>query len=377
LNIGMTLIHGLLEEEADRVVGPKSKPLSERQAYRWGKEDSYVIYGGMKVPFERPRVRSVDGEEIPLERLQSFQDKDSIQDKVAGRVLSRVSMRDYEGTVDELAEGYGIRKSSVSRHWKVESAKRLKELMERPLGELDLTAIMVDGIVFHSYTLVVALGFASDGMKHVLGLWAGATENSDICKALFDELISRGLSTERRYLFVLDGSKALNKAVRDYFGERGIIQRCQLHKERNVLSHLPDAYHAAARLKLRAAWGMKDYDKAKTALRNVVEYLENISPSAARSLEEAFEETLTVHRLKLSQKLRHTFRSTNPIENLFSRYADLCRNVKHWKNEDMAKRWGGTVLLKAEEKFRRIQGYKDMHQLVDSLATVDAVRIPA
>ena len=211
------------------------------------------------------------------------------------------------------------------------------------------------------------MGFTSDGTKHVLGIWSGATENAEVCKGLLNDLIERGLPADRSYLFVLDGSKALSKAVRAVFGDRAEVQRCHVHKERNVISYLPDEYHRMVRQRLHAAWGMTDYGKAKKALLKLVKYLATLSASAARSLEEGLEQTLTVHRLKLPDQLRLTFRTTNPIENCFSSTRHLCRNVKRWRNDDMAVRWAGTMLLEAEKKFRRIRGFREMPFLVSVL----------
>ena len=249
-------------------------------------------------------------------------------------------------------------------------------MMERPLGDLNLVALMMDGIEFQDYLLVVAMGFDATGKKHILGLWDGATENAVVCGALLDELIERGLATDRRYLFVLDGSKALRKAVLTRFGDNAEIHRCHLHKTRNVLSYLSNSYHRIVEMKLIAAWGMMSYADAKNALRDVVTYLRTISESAARSLEEGFEDTLTIHRLGLPDRLRVTFKSTNPIESCFSTTKKkFCKNVKNWKNVDMARRWAGTMLLESEKRFRRIRGYKEMPVLISAMGReVDIVR---
>jgi transposase-like protein len=317
-------------------------------------------------------LRSRDGREIALERYERFRADGRLQRAVAPRVLRGVAMRDYEGTLDAICEGYGVQKSSVSRHWKAVSAERLQEFLERPLGELDLVALLIDGIEFHEHLLVVALGLDSTGKKHVLGLWPGATENATVCKELLADLMRRGLPTERRYLIVIDGSKALAKAVRATFGEHAEVQRCQVHKERNVLEHLPPEHQHRVRQRLRAAWGLKGHAEARAALERAVTELEELSPSAAASLKEGLEETLTVHRLGIPQSLRRTLRSTNPIESCFSATRKRCRNVKRWRSQEMVERWIGTMLLEVEQRFRRVRGYREMPVLVAALKRPEA-----
>ncbi len=364
---GLLIMNALLEDEVDQLVGERYTHDHERAASRHGHEDGYIVFAGRKVPMKKPRVRSVDGKELPLERYGLFKAGTRMEDAVSQRVIRGVSTRNYEGALDAVCDGYGVQRSSVSRQWKAASTKQLRALMERPLGELDLVAMMIDGVSFHDTLVIAALGFTSDGSKHILGLWHGATENTTVCKGLLNDLIERGLPTDRSYLFVLDGSKALHKAVKAVFGDRAQMQRCHVHKERNVISYLPDEYHRMVRQRLHAAWGMTDYGKAKKALLKLVEYLRTLNASAARSLEEGLEETLTVHRLKLPDQLRLTFRTSNPIENCFSSTRHLCRNVKRWSSEDMAVRWAGTMLLEAEKKFRRVRGFREMPFLVSVL----------
>lgn len=365
--IGLLVMNGLIQDEVTQLVGQRHERIEDREAYRWGQEQGYVCFAGQKLPFSRPRVRSTDGEEVQLERYGLFQDDSRLERSVADRVLRRVSTRDYEGTIDAFCDGYGIKKSSVSRQWKAASSKELQKLMERRLDELNLFAVMLDGIHVGDYTIVAALGFSEEGSKHMLGLWQGATENATLCKALLTDLRERGLKTDRRTLFILDGSKALQKAVSDVFGDHAVVQRCQQHKRENVKSYLPKSYHGIITQKLRVAWGLTSYSKAKRALLQTAEYLEKISHSAANSLREGLEETLTLHRLQASPFLRKILSTTNSIESCFSRSRDLLRNVKTWRNENMASRWAGAVFLKAEKKFRRVQGYRDIPSLVSSL----------
>jgi len=375
---GLLVIKALIDDEVTQLVGDRYAHDADREAVRHGHEDSYVVFAGRKIPFRRPRVRQVNGSEMPLERLSLFQGEPRLEDSVFQRVIRGVSTRNYEGVLDGFCEGYGIRKSSVSRHLKAATAKQLKELTERPLGELGLAVLMIDGIEFQDTILVVALGIASDGQKHVLGLWPGATEHHRVCKDLLADLIERGLPTDRKYLIVLDGSKALKKAVESVFGDDGMIQRCIQHKERNVLSYLPAEYHARARQRLRAAWGMNDYRKARKALHKVVDFLHGISATAARSLEEGLDETLTLHRLKAPDRLRRTLQTTNPIESCFARSREICRNVKRWRGVEMVTRWGATILLEVEKGFRRVRGFREMPLLLNALSKgLDAAEVAA
>jgi transposase-like protein len=300
-----------------------------------------------------------------------------MQRSVQPRVVAGVAMRAYGRAIDAVCDGYGIERSSVSRHWKVASAEQLRQFLERPLGELDLVALMIDGIEFHGYLLVVALGIDAAGRKHVLGLWPGATENAGVCKALLADLVQRGLNTERKYLVVLDGSKALAKAVRATFGEQAEIQRCQVHKERNVLEHLPPEHQGRIRQRLRAAWKLRSHADAQAALERVVAELEALSPSAAASLREGLEETLTLHRLGVPPPLRSTLRSTNPIESCFATTRKHCRNVKRWRSQEMVQRWVGTMLLEVERRFNRVRGHRELPFLVAALRGAKAGEVAA
>ena len=368
---GLLMMKALIDEEVEQLAGQRYRHSPDRQAVRWGNDEGHVIFAGRKVAIEKPRVRSKDNNrELSLSRWNAFAHPCRMQQAVSERILRRVSTRDYAGVLDDLCDGYGIDKSSVSRRWKAASTKRLRQLLDRPLHDLPLCVILIDGKEFHDFTLITALGVDIGGSKHLLGLWPGATENAEVSGQLLDELIERGLSTQQRYLFILDGSKALKKAVKARFGRQVLIQRCCLHKERNIQKYLPKKYHQLLAMKLRTAWGMTNYEEAKKELYKVHDWLASINQAAARSLDEGFEETLTVNRLDLSEQLRRLFRSTNIIESCFSLADDLCRNVKHWRDANMAWRWAGTVLLEVEKRFHRIKGYRDLPLLIERLKEV-------
>ncbi|MHC4521681.1 MAG: IS256 family transposase [Planctomycetota bacterium] len=340
---GLLMMKALIDEEVEQIAGPRYRHQSDRQATRWGQDEGHVIFAGRKMAMPKPRVRSRDGQEVPLSRYQAFAHPRRMQQAVSQRVLRRVSMRDYAGVLDDLCDGYGVDKSSVSRHWKTASTKQLKQMMERSLAHHDFCVLFLDGKEFHDFTLIVALGIDGEGRKHVLGLWPGATENAEVCGALLDDLIERGLSREHPYLFVLDGAKALRKAVVQRFGRQALIQRCRVHKKRNIQKYLPKKYHGMLSMKLKVAWEMTDYAQARQELKKVQTWLASINQAAARSLEEGFEETLTVNRLHLPSQLRRLLASTNIIESCFSLTGDLCGNVKRWRNALLINALGDTV----------------------------------
>jgi transposase-like protein len=365
---GLLLMKSLIDEEVEQIAGGRYQHNADRQAVRWGREEGHIIFAGRKVAMEKPRVRSCDGtEELPLRRWDAFAHPARMESSIASRILRRVSCRDYAGTIDDICDGYGIDKSSVSRQWQSASAEQLKQLCERRLDTLDVCVLLLDGKQFHDYTLITALGIDTQGYKHVLGIWPGATENSVICGALLDNLIERGLSVEKKYLFVIDGSKALKKAITDRFGTSALIQRCRIHKERNIRGYLPKKHHRLLAMKLRVAFGMTDYNEALKELGKVHDWLMSISEAAANSLQEGFEELLTVHKLKLPALHKRLLGSTNMIESCLSVVNDLCRNVKNWQTENMAVRWAGSVLLEAEKRFYRMKGHRELAVLVEAL----------
>lgn len=359
---GLKIIHHFLEQEIAQLCGEHGS----QPAYRHGRQPGYIVYAGRKVPIAKPRVRAKGGGELRLKSYEAFQQDGRLQRAVARKLTHQVSTRNYAAAIDECLEGYGIDKSSVSRHWKVATAAELQKLCQRPVPP-DLVALLIDGQYFRKQCLVVALGVDKSGQKHVLGLWHGATENSTLVRELLADLQERGLQTEASILVVLDGSKALFKGVREVFGERAIIQRCRVHKLRNVLEHLPLEKRAQAAWRLRGAWAKESPEEAFKALRACTQWLDTISPSAARSLEEGLEETLTVRRLGLHDWLVRTFSSTNLIESCFARTESWTRRVKRWRGGQMVLRWGAAALLYAEKGFHRVCGHQHLHQLIAAL----------
>lgn len=360
---GLQIIGTILEEEVARRVGPPYRPDPASSCVRWGRQPGYVVFGGQKVAIPRPRVRTREGEEVELDSYARLQHDGRRQRAVREGIVAGLTTRNYHRAVESVLDGYGIEKSSVSREFVQASAAQLQELCERKLGELDLVALLIDGIEIGKQVLVVALGIEQSGKKHVLGLWQGATENTTAVKSLLEDLVARGLKPDRRYLFIIDGAKALRAAIEKVFGERAEVQRCQIHKRRNVKDHLPENCQKDYDRRIRNAYAMTHYEEAKTELEKIVRQLERINPSAAHSLEEGLEETLTVHRLGVGERLRRTLSSTNPIESCLSTVERVARNVKRWREGDQSLRWTATGLLEAEKKFNRIKGYREIAAL--------------
>jgi transposase-like protein len=365
---GLRIMLLAMKEEAQALTGARYQRSPARQAQRWSWEDGFVVVDGQKLPVKRRRLRSHHGEEVRLGTYALFQQTQALDEHVWWKMLRGLTTRNYPLVTRSFGQAYGIEKSTTSERFIQASRGKLKELMERPLGELQLCAIVIDGTPFKGRQMIAAIGVTHDGKKTVLGLREGATENSTVVRELLEDLARRGLDFTTSRLYVLDGAKALHTAVKRHAGEAALIQRCQVHKRRNVLGQLPEEYQPGIERKLLAAYGMAEYAAAKRALENVREELDRINPSAARSLEEGMEETLTVHKLGVPELLRKSLASTNLIESAFSVAEELCRRVKRWREGDHRERWAGSALLLAESKFRRLRGYREIPVLLTALA---------
>jgi putative transposase len=369
---GLTLMSLVMEEEVRHFAGERHEQHEGRLAHRWGKEDGYSVVDGQKVPIKRTRLRNKENREQPLGSYELFQRSGPLQKAVWDKMMRGLSTRNYGAVVREFQQAYGIEKSAVSENFIEASREKVKELMERPLGQLRLCAVLIDGTPFKDRQMIVALGIGCDGRKTVLGLREGATENATVVSALLSDLIDRGLDFTTPRLYILDGGKALHAAVRRHAGEAAFIQRCQVHKKRNVVDHLPDEYKADVRRKLQNAYAMAEYDDAKRALERLHQELMDLNPSAARSLEEGMAETLTVHKLRVPDQLRRTLSSTNVIESALSIVETVCRNVKRWRDGDQIERWVGSGLLVAERQFRKVIGFRQIPLFLSSMANVVA-----
>ena len=368
VGVGLGVLAELMEEEVDEVVGPKGRHDPGRVAVRHGHEAGEVTLGGRRLPVERPRVRSADGsEELGLQTYAHFADRDPLTKVVLERMLAGVSTRRYRRTQEPVGEqveatARSISKSAVSRAFVERTRIALMQLMGRHLDDVRLAVMMLDGIELKGHTNIVALGITTDGVKIPLGLWEGSTENATVATALLSDLVERGLDPEQGILFVIDGSKALRKAIRQVFGEVP-VQRCIRHKERNVLDHLAERDRPLAKKRLRTAWAQADPVRALEQLRLLASELEHTHPGAAGSLREGMEETLTLTRLGIRGSLKRTLESTNPCESMIECVRRTSRNVKHWQSGEMALRWTAAGMLEAERQFRRIIGYTDLATL--------------
>ena len=366
---GLALMQTVMEEEVRHLAGERYQQHEGRRAHRWGKEDGYCVVDGQKVPIQKTRLRTKDKREQRLGSYELFQRSGPLQAGVWDKMMRGLSTRNYGAVVKDFHNAYGVEKSTVSENFIEASREKVKQLMERPLGELRLCAVLIDGTPFKDRQMIAALGIGGDGTKTVLGIREGATENTAVVNSLLSELVERGLDFSTPRLYVLDGGKALAAAVRKQAGEAAFIQRCQVHKKRNVIDHLPDEHKAEVRRKMQNAYAMAEYADAKRALDRLHRELMDLNPSAARSLEEGMEETLTVHKLRVPDQLRRTLCCTNVIESAFSIVETVCRNVKRWRDGDHIERWVGSGLLVAERQFRRVIGHRQIPLLLSSLAT--------
>lgn len=367
--MGFATLKELFADELTHVVGPKGKHDPERHAVRHGSERRFVTLGGRLVEIERPRARSRDGKELPLATYAAVADRDLLTEAALARMLAGLSTRHYPDGLEPVGDvrSAGTSRSAVSRRFVQGTATKLAQLQSRELSALSLRALFIDGIAIGDHTVVVALGIDAKGGKHTLGLWEGTTENAAVCQALLSNLIERGLPTDRALLFVIDGGKAIRKAIRDTFGALAPVHRCRLHKRRNILDQLPDGLKPLVGRKLDAAWAKEDPDAAAAALRRLAASLDEAHPGAAASIREGLEETLTISRLGLSPALVKTFKSTNPIESLNEGIRQIEHNVKHWRSGKMALRWTAAAALVREKRFRRINGYRDLWLLERAL----------
>ena len=322
---------------------------------------------GQKVPIERPRVRTTGDREVRLGSYELFHRGEPLTETVWEKLMLGLSTRKYGQAIRQFTEAYGLEKSAVSEHFIEASRAKLKEMMECRLEKMRLCALLIDATPFQGQQMVAALGIAQDGQKTILGLRQGATENATVVGELLGDLVSRGLDFTEPRLYILDGAKALSAAVKKYAGESAAIQRCQVHKRRNVLDHLTDEQRPAVAKKLNVAYALEDHAAAKQALNLLHRELMDLNPSAARSLGEGLEETLTVHRLHVPMQLRKTLASTNVIESAFSIVEQVCKNVKRWHGGDQRERWVGSGLVVAQKQFRRVTGYKQIPALLKEL----------
>jgi putative transposase len=374
VRVGLAVLQETMECEVDRVVGPKGRHDTGRVAKRHGHTRGEVTLGGRRVLVSRPRVRSADDRrEVHLESYDEFTSRDPLSAVIVERMLAGVSTRQYRRTQEPVGreveqECRSTSRSAVSREFIRRARTSLQELLARRLDQVELVALMIDGIELDERCHVVALGITIDGTKVPLGLWEGSTENATTVTALLADLQDRGLGFDQPVLCVIDGAKALSKAIRTVIGNHTPIQRCVVHKARNICDQLPKDQRPWVRAKLGAAWAEEDYPKALASLKALARALEHQHPTAAASLREGMQETLTVTRLGITGRLKRTLQCTNTIENLFSRVRRTQLNVKRWHDGDMRQRWTAAALLDAERNFRRTKGKDQLARLAAALS---------
>ena len=372
---GLACVDEVLEAERSRLCGALYQHLAERQALRAGHVASSLVLGGRRVAVSRPRARSVDGHELSLPSWREWSTRDPLTERAVEQMVLGVSTRRYARSLEPLAPTAsvrGISKSAVSERFVYGTERKLAELMSRDLAKFSFTALFIDGVHFGEHVVLAAVGVDEHGDKHVLGLREGATENAAACKALLADLFERGLDTGHSLLVVIDGAKALHKAVVEVFGARALIQRCREHKKRNVSEALPERLRAAVRTAMNQAYATHDAKRARRLLDNLARRLEHQHPGAAASLREGLDQTLTVMGLELPNHLERVLSSTNLIENLFSRVREIGRRVRHWQSGTMVLRWSAAGVLEAERSFRKVAGYRAIPTLVAALRVHDA-----
>jgi transposase-like protein len=378
--VGLEVMAEMMQAEVTELAGSKGRHDRDRTAKRHGSEHGTVTLGGRRLPVRRPRVRRV-GEhehELTLESYDTFASTDLLADGVVARMLAGLSTRRYTEALEPVGEqvdreAVGTSKSAVSRRFVTATAERLAELCARPLDGQRWLVVFIDGFGFGDHTLVGALGVTADGVKVPLGVVEGSTENAAVVTRLVADLADRGLDAEHGLLFVVDGGKAIDKAVRAVFGGKALIQRCRRHKERNVTDHVPEAERPLLQRRLRAAWALTNFDEARAELEAIASSLAKQRPGAAASLREGLEQTLTVNRLGIGGSLLQTVDSTNPVESMIEIVRDHSRRVKRWSSGEMALRWAAAGMLAAQTQFRRVKGFRELPQLAAALerATAD------
>ena len=380
LTTGLATLAGMLEEDAAAVCGPRYGRAEGRAGHRWGTTTGKVGFHGGKVEIARPRVRSRDGGEVTLPSWAAALSEDLFSKWALNLMLINVSTRKYgravrlpEGDVP-APRGAGVSKSAVSRRFVALSAVRMKQWMAADLSNLDLLIIQIGGIhIDEDLMLLAAVGIDGNGDKHPLGVIEGATENAAVVQALLDNLVGRGLDPAVCRLFIIDGAKALSKAIRNTFGRDVPIQRCQ--KARNITERLAKPLQAGVRKARRQAWELDDADTAERLIRNLARRLEQDAPGVSASILEGLDEILTVTRLGLPVELRRSLACTNVIENMNGTIRQVCRNVKRWRDASMALRWTGAAMLEAAKGFRRLKAHKQLPILRAALATHQASHV--
>lgn len=377
--VGIQALMTLMDQDVETMAGPKGKHDPNRTAYH-GYQNTTVPMGNQRLGIKRPRARSIETDtDLPIPSYEAFANDDELLEAALNRMLYGMSSRDYRHGIEDysdIAETSGTSKSAISQRFIKASAKEAQKVLGRRFDQETIPVLMIDGIALGDYTAIVAMGVTSDGHKIIMGVRIGSTENAQVCRDLLTDLVSRGLKYEQGLLAVIDGSKALRKALKDVLGQQVLIQRCQVHKMRNIIDYLPKHKRDWVKRKLKKAWTSETAEEAIRQLRSLATSLQTQYPDAAASLREGLEETVTILKLSIPGLLQRSLRSTNTIESAFSMVSKNIRNVKNWKNGTMVQRWVCAALLDAENRANRIAGYRSMGILISEiqrLTTIDDV----
>ncbi len=367
--LGLKAVEEALVAEVTALAGPRYARQDARpEVVRWGTQSGSIYLADQKLPITVPRVRDrADHREVPLATYAALQTPRAQDVGLFRRVLGGLSCREYEAAAEAVPEAFGLARSSVSRRFVRASAHELRRLQERRLDDAEWLVLVLDGKTFAGDQLVVALGVTSTGEKRILGLVQTASENKRVISAFLRELGERGFPLDRPLLVVLDGAKGLRAAVRDVLGDAVAVQRCQWHKRENVLSYLAKQEQPTWRRKLQAAYAHASYADAKRALERLHRELRLVNESAAASLAEGLEETLTLHRLNVFPELGVSFKTTNLIESVMARLEAKTRRVTRWRTSDQKLRWCGSALWAMERQFRRVKHHKHLPLLKQAL----------
>jgi transposase-like protein len=367
--LGILLVEAIMDMEREERSGPQYQPVREG-VYKWAYQKGSLYMGDRKISVRHPRLRGPGGE-IPLESYETLKKPGAFSEELLNKILLGISARKYRETLMETAGAFGVSPGTVSRHVVEVTVQRLRDFKERALSDIVAFAVFIDTIHRGGEAFLVALGIDTEGHKHVLGFWEGATENHEVCEELFSDMERRGLRLSKKILWVTDGGKGIIKALKERFGKKLIHQRCTIHKDHNIQRHLAKKYRKEAHRRFKIALEQNSYEDAKRMLLELEKWLRGINESAADSLMEAIEEILTLHRLKVPGLLRKTLTSTNPIESMFSTVRDCEGNIKRYRNSAMSQRWLATVLLHCEKGFRRVKGYLSIAEV---MATIDQIQ---
>lgn len=374
--LGLQAVEEELLGEVHALVGGGHHERTGSSMKRWGHNPGSVFLGDQKVRMNVPRVRDLRRRrEVPLKSYEQFQVPGRVDDMALSRAINGISQRKYERAVEQTSDTFGIRSSSISRKFIRASARKLREFVERSLSGYDIVAIFMDGKAFAENEMIIALGITLEGDKIPLGFVETSTENHKVCKDFLNGLKERGLNLDQEILFVIDGAKGLRKGIVEVMGENALIARCQWHKRENVVSYLNQEKQPEYRRKLQAAYEKPTYDAAKKSLEGIRKELRLINESAVASLDEGMEETLTLHRLGMFEKLGKSFKTTNCIENVNKQLSLYTGRVSRWQNSDQRRRWVATALLEIEPRLNKVMGHEHLKELRQAMKNLNKVSV--